>query len=58
LLPILILAHDHDPDPEMRPYTEPIDAKLRKDLLVGIAAGIFCNLTLYMSIYIDMSKCQ
>jgi hypothetical protein len=51
LLPILILAHDYDLDPEMRPYKEPINAKRRKDLLVGIAAGIFCNLTLYMSIY-------
>lgn len=40
LIPILILAHEHDPDPEMRPYKEPIDAKRREELLVGIAASV------------------
>ena len=39
LVPIFALAHEHDPDPEMRPYKEPVSAKLREDLLVGIAAG-------------------
>ena len=30
LVPIFALAHDHDPDPEMRPYKEPIPAELRE----------------------------
>jgi uncharacterized protein len=40
LIPILILAHEHDPDPESRPYKDPIDAERREKLLVGIAAGV------------------
>jgi len=27
------------PDPEMRPYQEPISAERREDLIIGIAAG-------------------
>src|ERR1035441_8368004 len=39
LVPILALAHEHDPDPEMRPYKEPISAEARENLIVG-AAGV------------------
>jgi uncharacterized protein len=40
LVPILALAHEHDPDPEMRPYKEPITAEAREKLIVGAAAGV------------------
>jgi len=40
LVPILALAHEHDPDPEMRPYKEPISAERREKLLIGLAAGV------------------
>ena len=40
LVPILALAHEHDPDPEMRPYKEPISAEAREKLIVGAAAGV------------------
>lgn len=40
LVPILALAHEQDPDPEMRPYTAPVDAELRDKLIVGAAAGV------------------
>jgi uncharacterized protein len=40
LVPILALAYEHDPDPEMRPYKEPISAERRKNLIIGIAAGV------------------
>jgi uncharacterized protein len=40
LVPILALAHEHDPDPEMRPYKEPISAERREKLLIGVAAGV------------------
>ena len=40
LLPILALAHEHDPDPEMRPYKEPIAAERREQLIVAAAAGV------------------
>jgi uncharacterized protein len=40
LVPILALAHEHDPDPAMRPYKEPISAELREKLIVGTAAGV------------------
>ena len=40
LVPILALAHEHDPDPKMRPYAEPIDAERREQLIVGVAAGV------------------
>ncbi|MDA9981378.1 UPF0149 family protein [Gammaproteobacteria bacterium] len=39
MVAILALAHEHDPDPEMRPYKEPIDEERREDLLLGLAAG-------------------
>ena len=39
MVAIFALAHEHDPDPEMRPYREPIDEAQREQLLVGLAAG-------------------
>lgn len=39
-MPILALAHEHDPNPEMRPYKEPITAEAREKLIVGAAAGV------------------
>jgi uncharacterized protein len=40
LIPILALAYEHDPDPEMRPYKDTIDPDRREKLIVGIAAGV------------------
>jgi len=40
LVPILALANEHHPDPEMRPYKEPISAEMRERLIVGAAAGV------------------
>ncbi len=40
LLPILILFHEHDDDPEMRSYKEPVSAELREKLIVGAAASV------------------
>ena len=40
LLPIFVLAHEHDPDPEVRPYKKAISAEDREKLIVGAAAGV------------------
>jgi len=40
LLPILILFDEHDPDPEMRPYKEPVSTELREKLIVGAAVAV------------------
>jgi uncharacterized protein len=40
LVPILILFHEHDPDPEMRPSKEPIDPEWREKLIVGAAVAV------------------
>lgn len=40
LIPIMALAYEHHPDPEMRPYEKPIDDKQREELFVGAAAGV------------------
>jgi len=40
LVPILALAHEHDPDPEMRPYKRPISVEQREKLIIGAAAGV------------------
>jgi uncharacterized protein len=40
LVPIFALAHEHDPDPEMRPYRDPPSTELREKLIVGAAAGV------------------
>jgi uncharacterized protein len=38
LVPMLVLAHEHDPDPSLRP--PPISAKQREDLLVAMGMGL------------------
>jgi uncharacterized protein len=40
LVPILALAYEHDPDPEMRPYDKPISDEAREKLIVGATAGV------------------
>jgi uncharacterized protein len=40
LIPIMVLAHEHDPDPEMRPYKDNIDVELREKLILGIAGAV------------------
>jgi uncharacterized protein len=40
IVPIFALAYEHDPDPEMRPYNEPISAEAREKLIAGAAAGV------------------
>ena len=40
IIPIFVLAHEHDPDPTMRPYREPMTEARREDLIVRAAAGI------------------
>ena len=39
LVPIFALANEHNPDPELRSYQQPISAELREQLIVGAAAG-------------------
>jgi len=38
LVPILMLAHEHDPDPKLRP--PPISRKKREDILTRLAASV------------------
>ncbi len=40
LIPILALANEHNPDPTMRPYKEPVTVEMREKLIVGAAAGV------------------
>ena len=40
LVPIFALAHEHDPNPEIRPYDRLISAESREKLIVGAAAGV------------------
>ena len=40
LVRILALAHENDPDPEVRPYKEPLTAEQREKLIIGVAAGV------------------
>jgi uncharacterized protein len=39
MVAILALAHEHDPDPKMRPYKERIGEDRREQLLMGLAVG-------------------
>ena len=39
MVPMFALAHEHDPDPEMRPYKEPVNEDRREHLLAGLAVG-------------------
>ena len=38
LIPMMMLCHEHDEDPEMRP--EPISAEKREEIIVHMAAGL------------------
>jgi len=40
LVPIMALAYENHPDPEIRPFKTEIDEAKRNDLLVGAAAGV------------------
>ena len=40
LIPIMALAYEHHPDPEMRPYKEPVSIERREKLIVGVAASV------------------
>jgi uncharacterized protein len=40
IVPIMALAHENHPDPDMRPYKEPMDKEQREKLFVGAAAGV------------------
>jgi uncharacterized protein len=40
MVPIMALAHENDPNPELRPFKEPIDAKAREVLIIASAAGV------------------
>ncbi len=39
-LAIFVLAHEHDEDPELRPFKEDITSKKREDLIVLLCAGV------------------
>ena len=47
LVPIMALAYEHDPDPEMRPYKDEISAERREKLILGVAAGVTANLRIF-----------
>src|SRR3954468_16108424 len=38
--PIFALAHEHDPDPAMRPYPEPMSAERRGQFIASAAAAV------------------
>jgi SEC-C motif len=40
LVRIFALAHEHDPDPEMRSYEKPVSVELREKLIIGGAAAV------------------
>jgi len=40
MIPIMALAYEHHPDPEMRPYKEPMSIERREQLIVGVAASV------------------
>ncbi len=39
IVPIFALAYEHNEDPELRPYADPISPEQREDLIIGAAAG-------------------
>lgn len=49
LIPMMMLAHEHDEDPEMRP--EPIDAKRRTDLIIPSMIGFINSIYAYFEPY-------
>ena len=40
IIPIMALAYENHPDPEVRPFEEPIDDEKRQELMIGSAAGV------------------
>ena len=40
LVAIFALANEHNPDPTLRPYNEPVGAEQREKLIAGAAAGL------------------
>jgi uncharacterized protein len=40
MIPILALHHEHDTDPEMRSYAEPVSAELREKLIAGLSTSV------------------
>jgi uncharacterized protein len=40
LVAIVALAHEHDPDPELRSYDRPITPELREKLILGVSVGL------------------
>ena len=40
LIPIMALAYEHHPDPNMRPYKEPMSIERREQLIVRVAASV------------------
>ncbi|WP_049785370.1 UPF0149 family protein [Nitrosomonas sp. Is79A3] len=40
LVAIFALFYEHDPDPSMRPYKEPVSEELREKLLINLSAGV------------------
>jgi uncharacterized protein len=40
LVPIMALAYENHPDPELRPFDKPVDDAQREGLLIGAAAGV------------------
>jgi uncharacterized protein len=40
LVAFFALAHEHDPDPELRSYDKPISPELREKLILSAAAGV------------------
>lgn len=47
LIPIFMLAYEHDPDPKLRP--PPISRKKREDILAHLAAGLSVIYTYFRS---------
>jgi|TARA_B100000809_G_scaffold226466_1_gene238130 uncharacterized protein len=39
LVAIMALAHENDPDPKLRPYSEPVSPERREDLIMGLSVG-------------------
>jgi uncharacterized protein len=40
LVPIFALAHEHHPNPELRPYKEPITEDRRDQLIAGLVGSV------------------
>lgn len=40
LVPMLALANEHNPDPELQPWEDPLDPAKRDDLIISLAAGV------------------